>query len=468
MAGMGITTICITGFDVTAQPRELKNLCRFMVGFEGSHVAFSTQGAGVSSLFVKFHNGECAQAAIDTVLGQPFDLDNPVAVLRAEFARREMEVRPGSLMPSVKSFAAGGTMTSAIPSVGVTSVVGGYGGGGGGGCGGYGGGGGGGSRVGITGGELVTIAVLGLREKGTDPESLRQWFSERPGFCALQINERIDAVFVKFSSAAAAANGIEDANAQNLGAEWARRNLDDDRTGGAAAVPMVGMPVAGGVGLGGGGHMGGRGFPAPARSSAPFISSGEQIVTIAIMGLKEKGLFQDDLLAYFQVRPGFSKLQINERIGGCFVKFSSVAEAEAALQDANQAGFGADWARRNLDDDLGQKHAVMASMSMHQGMPVQQGSYGGGGGGGGKRQRVQTGELDTITVLHLGEKEQTLGAGKAQQWFQERPGFMALQINERIDALFVKFSSAHQAENAIQDAASVGIGAEWARRNLDL
>ena len=37
----------------------------------------------------------------------------------------------------------------------------------------------------------------------------------------------------------------QDANAQNLGAEWARRNLDDDRTGGAAAVPMVGMPVPG-------------------------------------------------------------------------------------------------------------------------------------------------------------------------------------------------------------------------------
>lgn len=52
----------------------------------------------------------------------------------------------------------------------------------------------------------------------------------------------------------------------------------------------------------------------------------------------------------------------------CVGSFGSAESRRRARapQDANQAGFGADWARRNLDDDLGQKHAVMASMSMHQ------------------------------------------------------------------------------------------------------
>eukprot|EP00928_Gymnodinium_smaydae_P083397 TRINITY_DN66636_c0_g1_i1.p2 TRINITY_DN66636_c0_g1~~TRINITY_DN66636_c0_g1_i1.p2 ORF type:complete len:149 (-),score=31.39 TRINITY_DN66636_c0_g1_i1:4-450(-) len=93
----GITTICIQGFPQDASARELKNFCRFVPGFEGAHVGFSN--VGPTALFVKFETNEYAAAAIDFVAGVVFDTDAaiPGPGLKAEFARREMEVRASAL-----------------------------------------------------------------------------------------------------------------------------------------------------------------------------------------------------------------------------------------------------------------------------------------------------------------------------------------------------------------------------------
>lgn len=81
------------------------------------------------------------------------------------------------------------------------------------------------------------------------------------------------------------------------------------------------------------------------------------------------------------------------------------------------------------------------------------------------------GEADTIAIFRgkaKGMPKETL-----QQWFQERPGFVTLQVNNKLNATFVKFASHADAEQAMQDAAAdadmggMGINAEWARRNLE-
>jgi len=244
-----LTTICITGFPPEAHPRELKNLCRFMQGFEGAHVAFAA--AGITSLFVKFESGDMANFAIETLGGVSFDLDVPALTLKVEWARREMEVRSNSLpAPLVSGGANRGVARPAVgfqapvaaypvpfagyPAAYPAAVMGGappvsH----------HGGpaltGGHAGyiqavsaSRSGATGGDLVTITILGITEKRLVLEDLLSWFQQRPGFVALQVNERIDAIFARFVTSVFAEQAIHDANAMNFGAEWARRNLDDD------------------------------------------------------------------------------------------------------------------------------------------------------------------------------------------------------------------------------------------------
>merc|ERR1712224_202410 len=77
------------------------------------------------------------------------------------------------------------------------------------------------------------------------------------------------------------------------------------------------------------------------------LNQGDQIDTIAILSLREKGLTEEYLRTEFSQIPGFIKMQFDERIGGCFIKFESPLHAEAALQAANTMQMGAEWARRN-------------------------------------------------------------------------------------------------------------------------
>jgi len=349
-------TICIVGFPPEALPRELKNLCRFMHGFEGAHVAFAGQGQ-CSSLFVKFTTAELARLAMDTLHGAPFDTDVPQVLLKVEYARREMEVRPSSLLPPPMVTASApwapdrAVARPAAPAA--PPVV-------------QQGPGGQVRRVGLTGGELTTITVLGLREKGLAPEELKQWFQQRPGFLTLHVNERIDGLFVKFGSGSAAERAIQDANAHQFGAEWARRNLDDDVGPKPPVAPTVAypsqappayppqpqpappppvypqQPVA----------------PLPPAVPAPgsylgpakrLRSTVGELDTITILGIREKDLSPDMLQQWFQERPGFVAMQVNERINGVFAKFASQATAMQCLEEANAHQFGAEWARRNLD-----------------------------------------------------------------------------------------------------------------------
>lgn len=480
-----LTTICITGFPPEVHPRELKNLCRFMQGFEGAHVAFAA--AGITSLFVKFGSSDMAQSAIETLGGITFDLDVPAVTLKAEWARREMEVRNNSLpAPLVSGGANRGVARPAVsyptpvaaypvpfmgyPAAQPAAAMG------------YGGpaltGGHAGyiqavsgSRSGATGGDLVTITILGMTEKRLVLEDLLSWFQQRPGFIALQVNERIDAIFARFATSVFAEQAIHDANAMNFGAEWARRNLDDDL--GAKNAVAAHTSVAPAAQYGGlnapMGNSGGYG-PSP---SGPRGGS-DSLTTLTILGMRDKGLHSDEMKRWFTTQPGFVAMQENERIDGMFVKYTTQGQAQQVITEGNQRfGFGAEWARRNLDDDRGS-------------------SGGGGGGGGGgfhqfagaavgvapqqyplqgsfgpaKRQRTQQGELDTICILSM--KEKGLTPSDVQQWFQELPGFVAMQVNERIDGLFVKFNAKEAAEKALSDSNARSLGAEWARRNLDL
>mmetsp|Transcript_78149 Transcript_78149/g.253039 ORF Transcript_78149/g.253039 Transcript_78149/m.253039 type:complete len:138 (+) Transcript_78149:413-826(+) len=135
--------------------------------------------------------------------------------------------------------------------------------------------------------------------------------------------------------------------------------------------------------------------------------------------------------------------------------------------------FGAEWAtRRNLDDDVGPKPPLPPAPApvayVPQPMPPAPPAVAGCGSypGPAKRQRSSAGELDTITILGIREKD--LSPDMLQQWFSERPGFVAMQVNERINGVFAKFSSHSYAMQVLDEANTMQFGAEWARRNLDL
>merc|ERR1719233_2109754 len=128
--------------------------------------------------------------------------------------------------------------------------------------------------------------------------------------------------------------------------------------------------------------------------------TGGELVTICVMQLAMKNLLVDQLQEFFQQHPGFDKMQHNERINGLFVKFFTAEDAEAALGEANRMGWGAEWARRNLDDDPASRAPPMrppafAGMRPALAPALPLGGYGGGfapqPGGPPKRMRPQSG-----------------------------------------------------------------------------
>merc|ERR1712194_56971 len=50
------------------------------------------------------------------------------------------------------------------------------------------------------GGAIDTLAVLGIKGKGTDVNEVKDWFSQRPGYLQVQESSRIDGLFIKFAS----------------------------------------------------------------------------------------------------------------------------------------------------------------------------------------------------------------------------------------------------------------------------
>jgi hypothetical protein len=81
------------------------------------------------------------------------------------------------------------------------------------------------------GSEVSTLVVFGAQALGA--QRLTAWFRERPGFSNLQVRERVDAVFARFTSVAFAKAALEEANAERfgdrrIGAQWARKNVPLD------------------------------------------------------------------------------------------------------------------------------------------------------------------------------------------------------------------------------------------------
>lgn len=250
--GTPMSTINVIGFAPDATARELKNLLRFLQGYQGAHV---TPGRGAPCLFAKFESVEEAAAAIQVINGQQWDMDNPAphTILKADFARREMEVReavaqqgvPGNWAaaqsvarqmagPPANDYAfqqpqqqawkkprpAGWNQQQGFQQQGfvapqmapqMVSPAQAH----------------NPSHPAPDGAGKDTITIMGLKEKGIhNPEQMHQWFSQIPGFMALHVNERIGALFIKFSSHEEAEVGLATANEHEFGAEWARRNLD--------------------------------------------------------------------------------------------------------------------------------------------------------------------------------------------------------------------------------------------------
>jgi len=305
--------------------------------------------------------------------------------------------------------------------------------------------------------EMSTITVLGMRQKGVNSDELQGWFQQLPGFSALQLNDRLDGMFVKFTTGREAEDALREAVAQNLPAEWARRNLDENlvSTITAAPAPISIPPVVAAV----------RTQANPAKRQC--IDDNE-LVTLAVLGIRDKGLVQADLEHWFMQQPGFLALHVNARVDGLFVKFETASLAERALEESNALQLRAEWARRNLDT-VGDQPATQPSApappllarvaAARRGHAVQANEP------TTKRTHAAQGDLNTITILGMTGKG--LDVEETQKWFQQCPGFMTLKVNDRIDGIFVKFASPADAAQALEDAVAAQIPAEWARRNLD-
>jgi len=161
-------------------------------------------------------------------------------------------------------------------------------------------------------------------------DKLQQWFRRRPDFVGLQANERIDGIFVKFTSHFAADQALHDANNIGFGAEWARRNLD------MADVIAQAPPPA-------------REHQPRTPPRAPASRHGGATDTITILGIKSKGLDHDEVQDWLTSRPGFVRLQVSDRVDAIFAKFASGDMAERALRASEDRRYGAEWARRNLE-----------------------------------------------------------------------------------------------------------------------
>lgn len=183
------------------------------------------------------------------------------------------------------------------------------------------------------------------------------------------------------------------------------------------------------------------------------VSTVEEVDTIAIRNYKEKGVDVEELHAWFTERSGFMILHAYERIQTVFVKFESQRHAAVAIQEANEAGLGAEWAYRNLRvsgaDPRSRYELDTDTRGKAQPRLDQQGRA-----------------IDTLAILAFSEKN--LDEDLLRDFFSRLPGFITIQTNKMIHALFVKFDSPESADVALKAANEAGYGAEWARRNLEM
>eukprot|EP00854_Cymbomonas_tetramitiformis_P000863 gene863-1355_t len=93
-----IRTVYISGLPSgDLHERELKNLTRFLSGYEDSMMNRSNKGSQNTVLgFVRFETAEDAQTAIKILDGLVYDDFEPEKTLRASLSKRNFESRPGA------------------------------------------------------------------------------------------------------------------------------------------------------------------------------------------------------------------------------------------------------------------------------------------------------------------------------------------------------------------------------------
>lgn len=247
-----------------------------------------------------------AQAAIDTLNGQPFDPEAAAYPMTACFE--------GDQAAMAGMAGGGGSMGMAAPSPAVPA---------------YAGGGMGGANAGLMqggvakrprrdfqrGGTIDTIAVLALADKGIQEHDLHAAFQTLPGFVTFQMS-RIGGAFVKFESPLYAEQAMDSPVALQVGAEMARRNLD-------------------GPGSSFGGPIASQGAPDPS------------VNTLAIFSYASKGISEETLRQEFAVLPGYVTMQTS-KTGGAFIKFDTHESAAAAIASPIAVQMQTEFARRNM------------------------------------------------------------------------------------------------------------------------
>lgn len=315
---MSVSTIIIAGFPADAPMRERKNAARLLAGFESAHCNLKT-----GAVFAKFDSPENAQAAVEYLSNTPYDMDDEAAGgLKVELTKRDLEVRDApQRKPVVGGFGKGGAPSMAPVHMPLGASAAYY----------------GGPPVSRDAG-IDTVVVTKLAQQGWTPGAVNDLFGTFQGFMVCQYNERVDGCFVKFSSPRMAMAAVQRGSAKGAQVQMAKRSLE-----------LPGEGSGKGVGRGGA-YVGYDSWAAdgpPAKRVRTDPGTGP-VDTLVVTKLAAQGLTADSVTAAFSGMPGYVACQHNERIDGCFIKFSDAGAALRAKQNAANLGIPIEIAKRSL------------------------------------------------------------------------------------------------------------------------
>jgi len=348
-----VSTIFVAGLPLDALPRELENTLRFFPGYEGMKISGSKGGGkGGGAMFVRFDYADNASAAMKVLNNQPFDLQYPAEVMRAEMARSDMkspispvprqaasQVYPVYQPPPPRH--APPPISAYQPAYSLPMVAAKY--------------GQGPPRKRPRGeeGGIDTLAVLGATEKGYSERAVEDFFLMLPGYICFKASKKVGGGFVKFQSHELAREALQVAVESGLEGQMAKTSMSspDVAKDGVEQyefrqpAPPRDLHYAGGphsdrsspMQRGGGGGGG----------SSRKQSSG--VDTIILQGVLEKGHTFDTLQELFSQIKGFVAFKANPRVGGGFVKFIDALHASDAIEEAQHHGLEAQMARSSMN-----------------------------------------------------------------------------------------------------------------------
>eukprot|EP00927_Polykrikos_kofoidii_P045114 TRINITY_DN38996_c0_g1_i1.p1 TRINITY_DN38996_c0_g1~~TRINITY_DN38996_c0_g1_i1.p1 ORF type:complete len:286 (-),score=45.93 TRINITY_DN38996_c0_g1_i1:56-913(-) len=283
-----VSTICVVGFPSDAPMRERKNYVCFLPGFERSIFTKT------STLFVKFDCQENALTACAVLCQRPYDDDDPsVPSVHAELAKKDMDAHAKQMVISdvpVRILPA--------PHISVASN----------------GSGGGGGVIASNTGPILPVATY------RPPPQPMQGIHVPPPAMAMR-------------SAGMPDNGW----LSNFG-----------HSGGMGVSSCRGASVSSPVTVGGGGG----GFTTDGGYGAKRARPAQDpmgIFTIAVLGMRAKGLAEEVVVDAMEGLPGYLASKPAHAVDGIFAKFSSPDAAILAMQVLNEGGIHAEMARRNAD-----------------------------------------------------------------------------------------------------------------------